>query len=246
MPSGKARLTGKMPEYREFSDELKQKLHAFFPDEDPEPDPTFGHPADHFVAVLLNAASFAISELGYSRLSLTKADLEAEHKALLASLTAARDKLRQISLGLDRLLPLEANPEGVVDELDRLISQVETAREKIPDIHLTISGGKVQRTKQKPGQIKHAIALETAHLVLQVLDRYRISTAATCDPDLGTASPAIQILKLIGDDIGLVYEPVTWRDIITKTKKIEAEKHKAAKVEAERRKEARKNPAPRG
>jgi hypothetical protein len=62
------------------------------------------------------------------------------------------------------------------------------------------------------------VAVELAIRVLRVLKEYGIKPAATGDAYWGYTSDAVEILKLIGDDIKLVRDELTWRDIIIKAK----------------------------
>jgi hypothetical protein len=220
MPSRKARYnapptlgevlkSGGPPKLRDFSEELRNRLRDFYPDKNAQTDPTFGHPADNFAAEILSEAGWAIGELEEVRQSLTKQDIRAEHDDLIRTLTATRDKLRKLSPDLDRLIGVDADTLGCADALDALLAKVEVAR----------SGIDARPKKRRPDQAQHAIAVEMAIRVLRVAKDHGSRIAATGNSDLGYTSDAVQILKAIGDDIGLVLSDMTWRDITAEAKK---------------------------
>jgi hypothetical protein len=210
MPTAKAKYTGDgsgelLPD---FSNQLKQKLRAFYLGEDAEQDPLWGHPADVFVETVLSEAWWAKSALHAQEFEVTKAEVHAEHEDLLKSLRAAAGKLRNLSPDLDRLLGVNADPLGCADQIELLAQQVAAASEAV---------GRMNKAK-KPIEKQHIVAVELALRVLRILQEYGIPAAVTGDAYFQYTSKAVTILKLIGDDLGLVRDELTWRDTISKAK----------------------------
>ncbi len=212
MSTAKARYTGDgaWTLTKDFSDTLKTTLRGYFPNQQAETEPTFGHPADAFVSHVLAEARWAVSGPHWQKFNSTKQEIRAEQSDLLKGLHALHHKLRNLSPDFDRLLDIDADPLGFADKVKELIGHVESA------------GGNIEGlpTKKKTAQQQHEVAVEMAVRVLRALKGYGIAPAATGDPNFGYTSDAVQILKLIGDDIGLVLADVTWRDKIIAVKKI--------------------------
>jgi hypothetical protein len=192
----------------DFSDTLRQTLRAFYPDQNVEPDPVWGHPADAFVETILGEAWWAKSALHAQEFDSTKAEVRVEHEDILKSLRATERKLRSLSPDLDRLLGVDADPLGCADQIALMAK------------HLTAASEAVERMNKakKPIDKQYVVAVELALRVLRVLHAYGIPAAATGDAYFGYTSKAIEILKLIGDDLGLVRDELTWRDIFIKAK----------------------------
>lgn len=210
MTTAKPRYTGDGTEDRidDFSDKLRSALRDFFPDKSACDNPVFGHPADNFVAHILSEAWWAKSELHWQALEGTKAELRAERDDLLKRVSELEVRLRNLSPDLDRLLGVNADPLGCADRLSELARNIGLAGSAIN--HLP----KAKRNDEK----QHSVAVELAIRVLGVLKEYGIRAAATGDSYFGYTSDAVEILKLLGDDIGLVRDELTWRDIISKAK----------------------------
>lgn len=208
---------------KDFSDALQSSLKALYLDR-PRGNPSEGslskekeelasieaEAADTFVGEVLGQASWALGELHALEFDVTKADLRAEQNDLLGALTSTRDKLQNLSHAFDRLLPVGADPLGCAEAIDELIAHVEAV------------GATIEALPQKPklGESHHDIAVEMSVRVLRVLQEQGIPTSATAD----LASPpiisdAIQILKAIGDDIGIELAVHTWRRIVSEAKR---------------------------
>ena len=211
MPTAKARYlgdgTGSQP--RDFSDRLRATLRKFYPDQKAVDDPVWGHPGDNFVEEILAETRWATAELHWHTFTLTRQEIRAEHADLLKTLTTTRDKLRSLSTDLDRLLGVTADPLGCADAMTVLIEKVEAAEPLIDRLP----------SKAKAADAQHDVAVELAIRVLPILERYGCSTGATGSAYYDHSSDAVQILKAIGDDIGLVRAELTWRDAIIAVKK---------------------------
>ena len=217
MPTTKApyRGDGAGQLIQDFSEELRDELRSFYPDKAAVADRTFGHPADAFVNSVLTAAYEHRARLFFLDFDSTRKELRAEQADLLKSLTSAEWKLRKLSRDFDRALGLGADPLGCADKIQDLIEAVNRAGELI---------GKLPPAKKRLGKQRELLLLLTID-VLRVLHQYDIRPSATADPesDYGSLSPAVKVLKAIGDDIGMVRSLVTWRDIVIDAKKVAAD-----------------------
>jgi hypothetical protein len=156
----------------------------------------------------LSEAWWAKSALHVQEYEITKAEVRAEHVDLLKSLRAIEYKLRNLSPDLDRLLGIDADPLGCADQIALMAQHVITASADV---------ARLSKAK-KPVEKQHDIAVEFAIRVLRVLQVYGIPAAATGDAYFAYTSKAVKILKLIGDDLGIKRDQLTWRDTIIKAK----------------------------
>lgn len=213
-------------EWEELKNKLRVKLRGFYPDKSAEDgdvgadteaqagfdsvqaNPTFGHPADAWVNSLLAEAEGAVSMMLWLRLRLTNEELRAERQDLLNTLNKADKCLSTLSHDLDIMLGVDADVLGCRDKIRELVPRIEAAEAAI---------SRLPRAR-KLSDAQHQAAVEMAIRVLRILKDYNISTAATADVNFGYISDAVRILKIIGDELGLVLEPLTWRGIIIKAK----------------------------
>ena len=212
MTTAKAKYVGGGDEelIPDFSEKLKNSLRAFYPNPQAEVDPIWGHPAVAFVEELLGAAWEAKSALYWQRLEITKAELVAEKADVLKVLRASAYKLRNLSPEHARILAVNADPLGWADAISLMIQAVEATTPAIE---------KLKKAK-KPVEKQYGVAVELSVLVLRVLQQYGIRPAATGDCYFEYKSDAVRILKLIGDDLGLVRGNLTWRDLIIEARRV--------------------------
>jgi hypothetical protein len=160
------------------------------------------------VEEILGEAWWAKSALHSQQFELTKAEVRASVGDLLKNLRAGEQKLRNLPPDLDRLLGAGADPLGCADQIALMVEKLTVASDLVE-----------QMSKAKtPSEKQHAVAVELAILVLRVLQRYGIRPAATGDSVFAYTSKAITVLKLIGDDIGLVRDELTWRNTVISAK----------------------------
>lgn len=195
-------------EWEELKVRLRKKLWDFYPDKNAEADPTFGHPVDSWVNYLLAEAEGAVSIMLWLRLRLTKEELRAERKDLLNTLNKADECLSKLSFDLDIMLGVDADVLGCRDKIRELVPRIEAAETSISQL---------PRAK-KLSEAQHDAAVEMTIRVGRVLNREGITVSASGDAYFGYTSEAIQILKIIGDEIGIELAPLTWRDIIIEAK----------------------------
>ncbi len=211
---------------RPLTDGLRNKLRNFYPDKEAEEDPVWGHPADQFVAEILAEVGWAVSMLFHIQSDSKKGEVRVECADLLKSLKSlkrdrskfksAEHKLKNISLDLDRLLPVESDPVGCADRLE---NDPELVEEMIAHIEATIPLIERLPKSPRPDQKQHWVAVEMAVRVLRVLKHYDLDPAEYASADYeGCESDVVKILCAIGVDIGLRFAPTTWRDIIGEAK----------------------------
>lgn len=196
-------------EWENTKKHLRNKLRPFYPDKNAKADPPFGHPADAWANSLLDEAEEAISMMLRLRRRLTNEELRAERKDLLSMLNKADKRLSNLSHDFDIMLGVDADVLGCRDKIRELIPRVEATEATI---------AKLPRAK-KLMDAQHDAAVEMAVRVLRVKN-HGLSTAATADADLGYFSDDVQILKIIGDEIGLRLAETTWKDTILEAKKL--------------------------
>lgn len=231
MPTAKARYVGDGAgkKLADFSDALRKKLRQHYPRQHIDIHPEFDHQSDCFVEAVLSSASNAAADIMWLESDLTMQELRAERKDILASLEVIHKKLRTLSPPFLNLLPDGAIPLEVADILKNLIDQISDTAGTIDEMP----------RNPRPDEARHAIAVDMTICVSRVLKEYSVPVTATYGTyekmnDItsnkydGTdvnqyKSVGIEILKAIGDDIGLVLSEVTWRDVIIKAKKIAPE-----------------------
>lgn len=199
---------------KDWPDNLRETLRSFCPDaerktdEEDDPDRIWTDvPGDDFVNHVLVAADTARSNLHWLERSSTKNELRAEQESTLKSLQDTLTKLRNLSPDLDRLLPMDAEPEACAEAVEALIPHFEQAGAKAEHVS-------VQRISQQ----QREVILEMVIDVLRELRQYGIAPAETADPVFGYESTAVKILQAIGDALGHDLKATTWRDLIGKAK----------------------------
>ena len=191
-----------------IAERLKTKLRPFYPDESAEGDVAFGHPADQWANHLLAEASDAMSVILWHRRRLTNEELRAERNDLLKLLHKVEDRLNTVSHDLDRLFGMDADVLGTRDKVSELIPHVEASGHQIEMLPKAVPIKDAQ----------NEAAVEVAIRCLRIVKEHGGSTAATANMDLNNISDAIQILKILGDEIGLVLSEATWRKVIAKAR----------------------------
>lgn len=217
MPTAKPRYDGggdwkhrhfDQDEWEAISERIRKKLRCFYPDKNAKADPPFGHPADEWANYLLDESKGTVSLELWLRRRLTNAELRAERKDLLNTLNKADKSLSNLSLDLKKMLGVDADIRGCRDKIEEFMQRLEDA------------GATIDRLPKarKLRDVQHSAAVEMAVRVLRILKQYGVSTAATAAAGQGRASDAVQILKILGDAIGLPLSEVTWKGIIIEAK----------------------------
>lgn len=188
---------------------LQAKLRAFYPDKSATDDETFGHPADGWSNYLLSECESAVSRILWLRRRRTNEELRAERDDLLRTLNKAVKSLGTVSHDLDILFGGDADLLGVRDKIKELIPPIEASKAKIVNLPKA----------RTPKDVNHFAAVEMAIRALRVMKGEGGTVAATADMDLNYISDAVQILKIIGDELGLKLDETTWKKAIIKAKK---------------------------
>lgn len=236
-------------EWEELTEKLRNKLREFYPDSTAKEDPDFGHPADEWANHLIHAAESAISSKLWLRLRLTNEELRAEQKDLLRKLRKAEQCLSNISFDLDRLLGMDADVEGCRDKIREILPYLVAAGDTIKPspkakkevnaqhdaaTEMVDSEGDIPTQNptadksaihplpkaRKFAEAQHEAAKEMVIRVGRILNKSGILVPASGNAYFKHTPPAIQILKILGDELGLALEYLTWRDTIIAAKKL--------------------------
>jgi len=171
-------------------------------------------------------------------------NLSAGLNSILNSLRPLAKKLRNLSQDLERFLGLDATPLDCADQIEEFVGHVSSIMETTSDMrkakklvskphavavesairtmaqHVDAAAevvAKVSKSKKLQDR-QSAVIVESTIRILRVLKQYQIPAAATGDSYFPYTSNAVRILKLIGDDLGLIRSKLTWRDIISEAK----------------------------
>jgi hypothetical protein len=208
--------------------------------------------ADQFLKLLNDSALRAASELAHESLRVRKkSDLLVEcrslyrklasldgklglhrplgpkqqERRLLAALADAKQRLREISVDLDR--ELGANPTAIECEealsFEGPIGDVRPIRQAIAKMLESLRSGERSIERERPRSIRtdearRRIAVDLVRGALRVFDTYHVTLSGSGTSDAATGrdayySSGVRILHAIGNEIGLEYALVTWRDL---------------------------------
>lgn len=157
---------------------------------------------------LLNEAHDAISTVHWHSKRRTNEELRAERMHLLGILGAAEASLNSISHDLDIMLGVSADVLGARDKILALMPLVEATGHQIDSL---------PRAK-KTTEANSAAALEMAVRCLRVVESQGGQIKVTADVDRGYISTAVQILKVLGDELGLPMSATSWKRFASKAK----------------------------
>lgn len=216
MPSAKAPYDKNVIwKYRQFSDSdwqamterLQTKLDPLYPviATTPEIEPS----KTAWVVRLQIEANSAISTVLWHNRRRTNEELRAERNDLLNMLNKAANCLSTLSLDLDRLLGVDVDVLGTRDKILKLIPPIQASEALI---------AKLPRAKNKK-DAHHAAAVEMAIRCLRVVKEYGGEVNVTLVPEFERTSPAIQILKILGDELDLELSESTWKRAVALAKK---------------------------
>jgi len=191
-------------EWADLSERVRKNLRRFYPDQTAQHDETFSHPADTWANNLLSEANSAVSTVLWLTQRLTNEELRAEQQDVIRTLKRADSCLSDLSHDLDILLGTDADVLGCRDQIRKLAAQVEKAAGKIGALP----------TAPKTASAKSAAAVEMSIRVLRLLKATGIKISETADSANKYTSDAVLILKAIGDELGLVFAPLTWKSHI--------------------------------
>jgi hypothetical protein len=202
-------------QWRELNIQVQKSLRPLYPDQTAIADPPFEHPADTWATELLNVAHGEITRAQWLGRRRTNEELRAEQKDILKILEKPKKRLGSLSHDLAMMLDQDVDVLGCRDEIIKLIGSIEGTASKI---------GKLPRAKKRQ-VVEHQAAIRMAHYVLPILSAEGIPSSATANTDLDNFSNAIEILKIIGDALGLILAKATWKGILIKAKPSSKSKH---------------------
>jgi hypothetical protein len=195
-------------EWDDLHKRVRLQLRSLYKRNEVDDGPTFGDPADEWASLLLEVADSEVSMSRWLHKRLTNAQLYAEQADILNALEKAHTSLTGMSYDLHNLLDRDIDVLEVRDVIGNLIPHIKALREKI---------GALRRAK-KCSEVQHAAALRMTVGVVRVLEENGTRVAATADKDLGYISPAVKILKVLGDALKLAFDVTKWRDLIIEAK----------------------------
>lgn len=216
MPSAKAPYDKNVIwKYRQFSDSdwqemterLQAKLAPLYPEIATTSEIELAKRA--WVGRLQSEANIAISTVLWRNRRRTNEELRAERNDLLSVLNKAAVCLSTLSPDLDRLLGVDVDVLGTRDKILKLIPPIQASEALI---------AKLPRAKNKK-DAQHAAAVEMAIRCLRVVKEYGGEVSVTLVPELERISPAIQILKILGDELGLELGESAWKRAAALAKK---------------------------
>lgn len=218
MPSAKAPYDKKdIWKYRQFSDSdweamterLQTKLAPFYPVIATTPEIERAQSA--WVRRLQSEAHNAITTVLWHNRRRTNEELRAECNDLLRVLKKANDCLSTLSYDFDTLLGADADVMGTRDKILQLIPLIRASEVKI---------AKLPRAKNiKDAQ--HCAAMEMALRCLRVVKECGGEVNVTFVPEFHKISPAIQILKILGNEFSLVLSESTWKKAVAQAKTVD-------------------------
>ncbi|MBW8470853.1 MAG: hypothetical protein K0M67_21490 [Thiobacillus sp.] len=162
-----------------------------------------------WVHVTLSEASDALGTMYWHTQRLTNEELRAERQDLLKVLREAHSRLSSVSHDLELMLAVGADVLGTRDklvELMRFVEMNDAAIDQLPRARRAI-------------EIRHEAALEMAVRVLRVFKEYGGDITATADTDRNYISDSVQILRIVGEALGLPFDPTTWKQTLTQARK---------------------------
>ena len=211
MPSAKARYTGdgsgSVPPG--FSTKLRKQLENLCPESPDRPDHERDAFVGEFVEAILAEAWWMVSEIRQHKFDLTKQEIRAEQDDLLKLCCKLEEKLRKLTPDFDRLLGVDAEPLDLADRLMMFCKQIERSGVHLEDLP----------RRPRIDERQHRAAVEGTIRIMRVVKDYGLQVTGTCNHGFGYISVAVEIMKAVGDDICLVLEKMTWRDIIIEAKK---------------------------
>lgn len=147
------------PEWDALTKRLQEKLKPFYPDKSAVVDPAWGHPADQWSNVLLDAANGAVTMMFWHSRRHTNEQLRAEQRDLLDTVKKTVRCLTTVSHDLNVLFGSGVDLLGPRDKLAELIPHIEATKAKIT----------AQPRAQKPNEANQLAAVEMAIRTLRVL-----------------------------------------------------------------------------
>lgn len=166
--------------------------------------------ASDFAESQISCASWARDEMDALKLTIKKQDMLAECFDLTRILRTAESQLRSISPDLDCLLRIDIDPRGSADHINELLTTLGKIIANIRSVVPTI-----ERNKRKPSFLskRNEIATELVVRASEIAKEHEIKIAASANSEM------VQMLKLIGDKVGLNLAASTWRDILYRVRK---------------------------
>jgi hypothetical protein len=193
-----------------FDAEIRKAIEAFCPAGARPKDMNEMGEASAFVEHIISEARWAQGEVLDLTRKLKKKDMLAEIDDVIATLKPKRGRLKYISDDLYAYLHNDADPRTLADQIGSFISFAETARDRI---------AQETRLRIRGAEERHRIALEAAVRIFRAAKQHGFRVSATGDASNSKSfSPAVRLMKLLGDRCGLKIKLSTWKNIVGKAK----------------------------
>jgi hypothetical protein len=176
-----------------------------------ESGPLHTHPEDFFVDDIEHEAKWAEHQLLELSRGFDRKDTLATLKNLSRRTKTLRDDLRMLSVGVDRLFPIDRDPKSHADYLETVYQDIESA------VGLADKSGK----KVRRDTARRKIAEEYAIRVLRVCKKHELQASATFHKEDSLeyyVSDAIKLLIYTGEDIGFNFGGEAWKKILLDVK----------------------------
>jgi hypothetical protein len=196
-------------EWETLKIQVKEELRPFYPDQCAKEDATFGHPSDAWAIQILTEADRAVSQVLSMGVRLSNAELLAEQRDASRKLAAALASVSNLSRDLDVMLGVDADLDSCKRSIGDILRRIEAAKAQIKRLPRA----------NKIADVQRMAAIEMAIRVLRAIKGEGGKVSATADAAGKYTSTSIQILKIVGDKIGLVYEHITWKGHIKAARK---------------------------
>lgn len=220
---------------------FQRSFHLSNPEVETNSDQVNTDTAIRFTNEILSAASSAFGDLEHLRLGIAIDDLRVERRNLITKLRAAANKiekypiksrqdgfvrlthaLRRISPDLLRCLPMDADPRACADALEAFTAGI-IARENcvanIRNFLILVDDESVTQAVENAGrkleekEIRYWVAVDLAVRVLPILSMHGLSVTAY------HSSPAVWLLKMIGENLGIKLTHDIWREVVSEAKR---------------------------
>lgn len=167
------------------------------------------------VEVILSEADWAWGQTQALKLNLQRADRIAEYQQIQKSLINSIECLQHMSWDVSFSLGYDFEELDLRDEAQALVRQFEDAIKRIESAMRPVGAKAGMHAKPKSDSQRNLIATELAKRTISAISNLNLKVTAS-----GT-SPTVQILKIVGDKVGLARSLPTWRDTVHRISKTE-------------------------
>jgi hypothetical protein len=184
----------------------------------------------NLVEELISAIDWVWGQLCGLNEALTASDKIAEYEIVLRSLKHSITCLRMMSLGVDLSLGHGFDGQGIADDAEALAKRFVDTRARLEQVLSSRSPGKISRKASSISE-RSRIADELASRIAQSIEEAGLKVTAS------PHSPAVRLVKFIGELAKLSFDESTWRDKLNAASR---ERRKKPRRKKPRKKPSRK------